>query len=288
VIEEIPELTRRAHGKINLFLRVLRRREDGYHDLESLVLPLSLHDLVTVRLDNDLTLTMAGEHAAAVPAEGNLALAAARALAEACSADHPHGAAIEVEKRIPVAAGMGGGSADAAAILTALDELWACGLGIDRISSIGASLGSDVPALLMAAAVFVHGRGERVHPVHAQTSLWVIRPFDFQVRTPDAFTWWDEDGVTGPDAGALVAAAETGNADLLGSSLFNDLQGPVCARHPQIADTITAFLEADALGAVMTGSGPTVAALARHLIHAERLAEAVPGSLVVSGPPHAG
>ena len=84
-------------------------------------------------------------------------------------------------------------------------------------------------------------------------------------------------GATGPDAGALIAAAETGNDELLGHALFNDLQAPVVARHPEIAETMDAFIDAGALGAVMTGSGPTVVALATHLAHADRLAEAVPG-----------
>lgn len=278
-------LATRAHAKINVFLRVLSRRDDGFHDLESLVLPVSLHDLVTVRADEDLSVQVIGEHASKVPRDGGLALTAATAIAEACGRDHPHGAAIQIDKRIPVTAGMGGGSADAAATLHALNDLWGCAVPAGSLTEIAASVGSDVPALLAGRPVLIRGRGEHVLPVHMPSSVWVVRPFDQQVRTPDAFAWWDVEGVTGPDAGALVAAAETAHVDLLGASLFNDLQAPVCARHPQVAETIEAFLDVDAVGAVMSGSGPTVAALARHLLHAERLAAAVPGSFVVSGPP---
>jgi 4-diphosphocytidyl-2-C-methyl-D-erythritol kinase len=189
-------------------------------------------------------------------------------------------------KRIPVAAGLGGGSADAAAVLLALDELWGCGLDRDALFVLGERIGSDVPAMLADEPVLMHGRGERLAPVHVLTTHWAVRPFDFPTRSPDAYRWWDEDGgSTGPDPGALIAAAESGTVELLGHALYNDLEAPVAARHPEVAHVRAAFLEAGALGAVMSGSGPTVVALARHLGHADRLAEAVPGSFVVSGPP---
>jgi 4-diphosphocytidyl-2-C-methyl-D-erythritol kinase len=134
--------------------------------------------------------------------------------------------------------------------------------------------------------VLVRGRGEHVQSVRTSTTWWAVHPFDFPTRSPDAYRWWDDDGgATGPDPGALLAAIETGNLDLLGHSLFNDLEAPVAARHPEISKVKAAFIEAGALGAVMSGSGPTVVALARHMMHADRLAAAVPGSIVVSGPP---
>jgi 4-diphosphocytidyl-2-C-methyl-D-erythritol kinase len=104
----------------------------------------------------------------------------------------------------------------------------------------------------------------------------------FAVSTPDAYTWWDEDGVTGPDPGALIAALETGDLELLGSALFDDLWAPVASRHPRIQAKADALNGAGALGVVMTGSGPTLAALARDAAHAGRLAKAVEGCLVVS------
>ena len=215
----------------------------------------------------------------------NLSLVAALAMAEAC--DGPvRGAEIRIAKRIPVAAGLGGGSADAAATLLALNDLWACGLDRDTLVSIAERIGSDVPAMLAGGAVMMRGRGERIAPVHLVTTWWAVKPFGFPTRSPDAYRWWDEDGASvGPDPGALVAAAETGNVELLGHALFNDLEAPVSRRHPEIAEAKRAFLDAGALGAIMSGSGPTVVALASHMGHADRLAEAVPGSFVVSGPP---
>jgi 4-diphosphocytidyl-2-C-methyl-D-erythritol kinase len=282
-------VTRAAHAKLNVFLRVLGAREDGYHDLESLVLPLDLADTVSVAPADGLTVDVRNDReglADAVRAGGmNLGLVAALALAEICDAPG-RGAAIEIVKRIPVAAGLGGGSADAAAVVLALDELWGCGLDRDALFVLGERIGSDVPAMLADEPVLMRGRGERLAPVHVLTMHWAVHPFDFPTRSPDAYRWWDEDGgSTGPDPGALIAAAESGNVELLGHALYNDLEAPVATRHPEIARVRDAFLEAGALGAVMSGSGPTVVALARHLGHADRLAQAVPGSFVVSGPP---
>ena len=146
------------------------------------------------------------------------------------------GAEIRITKRIPVAAGLGGGSADAAATLLALNELWGGGLDRDALLSIGEQIGSDVPAMLAGGPVMMRGRGERIAPVHALTTWWVVKPFEFPTRSPDAYRWWDEDGGrAGPDPGVLIAAAETGNVDLLGHALFNDLEEPVARRHPEIA-----------------------------------------------------
>lgn len=284
-------VTRTAPAKLNVYLRVLGARDDGYHELESLVLPLSLADEVTVTDAEKLDVVVDAQVdlSEGLDAGGmNLSLMAALALAEACEGP-ARGAEIRIVKRIPVAAGLGGGSADAAATLLALNELWGCGLDRDVQMGIGERIGSDVPAMLAGGPVVMRGRGERLAPVHPVTTWWAVRPFDFPTRSPDAYRWWDEDGGTvGPDAGALVAAAETGNVELLGHALFNDLEGPVARRHPEVADVKQAFLEAGALGAIMSGSGPTVVALARHMADADRIARAVPGSFVVSGPPAAG
>ena len=280
-------VSRQAYAKINVFLRVLGRRGDGYHELESLALPVTLADTVTAEPASALKIDVRGdaEKASAADAGGmNLALVAALALAKACGI--AAGALVQIDKRIPVAAGLGGGSADAAATLHALNELWGCGLDLDMLLGIGEQVGSDVPGLLMGGPVLLRGRGEHVQRVTTTTSWWALKAFDFPTRSPDAYRWWDEAGAhSGPDPGVLLAAVETGQAGLLGSALFNDLEASVAARHPEVELAKRAFLEAGALGAVMSGSGPTVVALARHMMHADQVAEAVPGSIVVSGPP---
>lgn len=280
------KVSRRAHAKVNVFLRVLGPREDGFHEIETLVLPISLHDVVTVR-DADgpaPVLDVTGDRAAleGTDLERNLVVRAARALAS--RVDIPPSVAISLDKRVPVAAGLGGGSADAAATLQALGELWPA-TTLDDLAAVALELGSDVPAMLAGEPVLASGRGERLVPVHTASTWWVLKPVAFPVRAADAYAWWDADPTTGPDPGALIAALETGDVELLGDVVFNDLQRGVVSRHPEVGATRDAFLEAGAVGAVVSGSGPTVAALARHLGHAETLAAAVEGSIVVSGPP---
>lgn len=279
-------VTRRAHAKLNVFLRVLGVREDGYHDIETAILPLELHDVVTAEDTEGFAVTVTGPRAGELAHAGGDALVerAARAWTHETRREAP-GATITVVKRIPVAAGLGGGSADAAATILALDELHGTDLSTETMLGIAAAVGSDVPALLLGGPVYADGRGDHVTPLHAQTTHWVVVPASFAVRTPDAYGWWDARSATGPDAGAVIAALEAGNDENLGPAIFNDLQFAVAARHPEVADTIAALLDAGALGAVMSGSGPTVVALARHMAHADQIAEAVPGAFVTAGPP---
>lgn len=281
------EITRRAYAKLNVSLRVLGARDDGYHELESLVLPVSLYDLVTLHSSDRLTLSVAGETAARVPVdETNLALAAARALADAL--DHEPTGAISIDKRIPVAAGLGGGSADAAATLLALRELWDVEVDDDTLVSVAGSVGSDVPALLTGSAAWMTGRGERVEAVPAAPTWWTVLPFAFPVGVADAYAWWDVDGITGPEPKDLLGAVASGAPEDLATVLTNDLQAPVISRHPEIGEAIDALVAAGAVGALMSGSGPTVVALAWNEAHAERLVDAVPGAFVVTGPPDPG
>jgi 4-diphosphocytidyl-2-C-methyl-D-erythritol kinase len=281
---------REARAKINVFLRVLGAREDGYHDLESLIVRISLADVVTVRPADALRVDVRGaaELAGKVPVGGlNLALVAALALADACP--QALGAEIVIDKRIPVAGGLGGGSADAAAALLALNELWGCGLGPGELADLAERIGSDVPAMLAEGPVLIAGRGELVAPAAVAPMWWVLVSAEPGVRSPDAYRWWDEDGGgTGPDPEPLLAAAAAGDVEALGPLLYNDLEGPVFARRPDIAAAKERVLAAGALGAVMSGSGSSVVGLARDEAHARELAAAVPGASAVAGPPPEG
>jgi 4-diphosphocytidyl-2-C-methyl-D-erythritol kinase len=283
-------IRREAHAKINVFLRVLAARPDGYHDLESLVVPISLADRVSAEPDERLRVetTGAAELVGEVPAGGlNLALVAALALADACP--QSAGARVEIHKRIPVAAGLGGGSADAAATLLALNELWGCGLDLGTLVDVAERIGSDVPAMLLGVPVLMSGRGELLAPAESASFWWVVVSLGFGVRSPDAYRWWDEDGgVHGPDPQPVLDAAAAGDAEALGAVLFNDLEAPVVARHPEIGAAKGRLLAAGALGATMVGSGSSVVGLARDREHAEALASGIEGAVVASGPPDAG
>jgi len=280
-------IRREARAKINVFLRVLSAREDGYHDLESLVVPISLGDLVVVSPDDRLHVetTGASRHVGEVPEGGlNLALVAALALADVCP--DAGGARVEIDKRIPVAAGLGGGSADAAATLLALNELWGCGLDLGALVVVAERVGSDVPAMLTGGAVLMAGRGELLAPAEVATFWWVVVDLGFGVRSPDAYRWWDEDGAArGPDPLPLLEAAAAGDGATLGPLLFNDLEPPVVRRHPEVGEAKRRLLEAGALGAVMTGSGSAVVGLARDRERAETMAALFGSAIVASGPP---
>jgi 4-diphosphocytidyl-2-C-methyl-D-erythritol kinase len=273
---------REARAKINVFLRVLGAREDGYHELESLVVPISLADVVTVEPAEALRVEVDGapELATGGPGGLNLALVAALALADACP--EAAGALIRIQKRIPVAGGLGGGSADAAATLHALNELWGCDVDPLTLAGMGEHIGSDVPAMLVGEPVLMTGRGERLAPAACAVLHWALVDLGFGVRSPDAYRWWDEDGGrTGTDPDALLAAAAGGDPASLGPLLFNDLEAPVVGRHPAIGEAKARLLAAGALGAVMSGSGSSVVGLARDEDHARALAAAVDGTPVV-------
>lgn len=273
-------VTEPAPAKVNVFLRVRDRRADGYHDIETVIQPITLADGVQVRLGSGLSLAVTGERAGAVPAgESNLALVAARALREACRSDA--GADILLVKRIPVAAGLGGGSADAAAVLRALNDLWACRMRAADLVDLAASVGSDVPALVPGGPVIARGRGDRVEAVRLARTWWVLLVPEFGIGAADAYGWWDEDpAAVAPDPEPLVGALAGGDAATAAALLYNDLEGPVVRRRPEVAEAKETLLRAGALGAVMSGSGPAVAALARDGRHAEEIAAAVGGMAV--------
>jgi 4-diphosphocytidyl-2-C-methyl-D-erythritol kinase len=267
-----------ARAKVNLFLRVLGRRKDGYHDLESLIVPIDLADRLEIHAASDpagfrtltLSLEVTGKPGlvAAVPVdESNLVLRAASALAERA---HVRGfAEITLGKQIPSAAGLGGGSADAAATLRALNQLWSCGLGDEELHEVAAAVGSDVPALLAGRAVAVRGRGESVEPVRMAGLNLALATFGFGVSTADAFGWWDEDGrPAGPDPGEILREADPrvmgerqGDPGRFARLLYNDLEQPVVDRHPVIGEVEERLRAAGAAAVLMSGSGPSVVAI---------------------------
>ncbi len=263
-----------APAKVNPFLRVLGRRDDGYHDLETIVQPVDLADRLQIHAAADetfrtlsLSLDVTGDPglAARVPVdESNLVLRGARALAG-------HGAIrgfaeIVLEKRVPVAAGLGGGSADAAAALRALNELWGLGRADDELRALGASVGSDVPALLAGGPCIARGRGDRVERVAGARLDLVVVGFSFGVSTADAFRWWDEDGsVTGPDPESALSALSrlaegAADARLAATAFTNDLEAPVARRHDDVRKVRDRLDEAG-VPSFMSGSGPTIVGL---------------------------
>ena len=281
----------RAPAKVNVHLAVGPLRRDGFHDLRTVYLAVSLHDTVTARPADGLSLEVEGEGSGAgtgadsVPTDRrNLVWRAAELLAR--SAGVPADAALRITKAIPAAAGLAGGSADAAAALVALDALWGTRAGRDELLALAAELGSDVPFSLLGGVALGTGRGEQLSPALARgASHWVLGIATTGLPTPAVYGELDRLRAEGrvppaPDAAAgdrVLAALRTGSATGLADALGNDLQAAALSLRPDLRRALRAAEEAGALATVVSGSGPTVAALAQDADAAVRLAAVLAG-----------
>ncbi|HEX4830726.1 MAG TPA: 4-(cytidine 5'-diphospho)-2-C-methyl-D-erythritol kinase [Trebonia sp.] len=280
----------RVPAKINLQLAVGPLRPDGYHDLVTVFHAVSLYDEVTVAPagDGNDSVTVAGEGAPDVPADaGNLALRAVRALRSAVGeqgADWGGPVRVAITKRIPVAAGMAGGSADAAAALAACDELWQTRLGPAGLGRVAAQVGSDVPFSLLGGTAIGRGRGEQLTPAAAGPGQfhWVLAYAAGSLSTPLVYKTLDQLRADGevPVAAAglseeLMAALAAGDAARLGAALSNDLQAPALHLFPALRQTLAAGRALGALGGLVSGSGPACFFLARDAAHGAGLADAL-------------
>ncbi len=284
----------RAPGKINLALRVGAPDEDGYHPLATVFQAVSLHEDVIASPAEALSLTVEGRDAGRVPTDDtNLALRAARLLQEHTGITT--GAQLHIVKQVPVAGGMGGGSADAAAALLACDQLWDAGLGREQLVELARRLGADVPFALTGLTAIGSGRGDVLTSAMVGGSYhWVLAVQDEGLSTPEVFAAFDDDGGTHAPAphldDALLAALRSGDPLELARHLANDLEEVALDLRPELGDVIAAADRAGALAAVLSGSGPTVAALALDERHARsvaavvREAEVAREVLVVTGP----
>jgi 4-diphosphocytidyl-2-C-methyl-D-erythritol kinase len=279
-------------------------RPDGYHDLQTVFLAVSLFDTVTVRPADGLSLTVSGEgtDAAAgvdrVPTDRrNLVWRAAVLLAE--HAGVPAHAAVDIAKTIPTAAGLAGGSADAAAALVALDALWGTGATRGDLAGLAARLGSDIPFSLLGGVALGSGRGERLSPVLARRpSHWVLGIAGEGLSTPSVYAELDRlratgriaDGAEMPSPEPVIAALSSGPPSALAAVLANDLEAPALSLRPDLRRGLRAATDAGATAAFLSGSGPTVAALAEDEDAAVRLAATLSAEglfrtvRVVSGP----
>lgn len=258
-------VTVRVPAKVNLELLVGPVRPDGYHALATVFQAVSLYDDVTIAPADQWGVSVSGPLAPGVPTdERNLALAAARLLGERHDTDPVH---VSIRKGIPVAGGMAGGSADAAATLVGLDHLWDLGLDREEIEEVGAELGSDVPFLVTGGTAMGSGRGELLAPVLARGSYhWVLALSDGGLSTPEVYAECDRlrEGTDVPEpvcTPALMAALRTGDPHELAPQLSNDLQAAAVSLRPAIGETLEAGMEYGALGGIVSGSGPTVAFL---------------------------
>jgi 4-diphosphocytidyl-2-C-methyl-D-erythritol kinase len=275
-------VTVRVPAKVNLHLGVGARRPDGYHDLVTVFQAVSLYDEVTLSPARRLRVEVRGDGADGVPlGEDNLAARAVRTVAERAGRA-PH-LRVVISKGIPVAGGMAGGSADAAAALLACDALWGMGLPAAALADLAAALGSDVPFLLSGGTALGTGRGERLSPVLGRGSYhWVFALADAGLPTPSVYAQLDRLRDSGERIGPspadpVLAALRAGDPAALGRALTNDLQPAALALRPRLQAVLDAGRELGALGSVVCGSGPTVALLAPGAKAAVRLAAGLAG-----------
>ena len=297
-------VTVKVPAKVNLQLAVGPVRADGFHGVVTVYQAISLFDEVTVRPATQRTpVLVSGEDAASVPTgPTNLASKAVTALARA-TGQRERGAAtvqIEIRKRIPMAAGLAGGSADAAAALVACNELWRTGLSQNDLCEVAAGLGSDVPFALIGGTAVGRGRGEQLTAaLVAGTYHWALAFAAGGLSTPEVYATCDRlraaraagagDGTVSTGAfdpelsGPLMTALRSGDPAAVGPALANDLQPAAITLRPELRRALTEGREHGALGAIVSGSGPTCAFLARDARHARDLAVSLTGAGICRG-----
>ncbi|MDT5183055.1 MAG: 4-diphosphocytidyl-2-C-methyl-D-erythritol kinase [Mycobacterium sp.] len=295
-------VTVRVPGKVNLYLAVGDRRDDGYHELTTVFHAVSLLDEVTVRTADVLSLELAGEGVESLPTdERNVAWRAAELMAE--HVGRAPDVAISIEKSIPVAGGMAGGSADAAAVLVAMNTLWELGVPRRDLHALAAQLGSDVPFALHGGTALGTGRGEELATVLARSTFhWALAFADNGLSTPAVFSEIDRLRETAgagrdqpprlDDPEPVLAALASGDPAELAPVLGNELQPAALSLDPGLRRTLRAGADAGALAGIVSGSGPTCAFLCTSAASAIDVGAQLAGAgvcrtvRVASGPVH--
>ncbi len=269
----------RAHAKINLDLRVLGMRPDGFHELRTVFQAISLHDTVTCTprpgpfaLECDT---------AGVPLDTtNLVWRGAEALWRALRRDGPlRDMVVRLDKRIPLQAGLGGGSADAAATLIGLARSWRVAVRPSQLTDVAAVLGADVPFFLAGGTALGLGRGDEIYPLADMPRHWVVLLVPgFGVSTADAYGWYDAEREMARTQPAREPQHVPGPWPSRAAQMINDLEAPIARHHPEIDHMKAALRRAGALAAAMTGSGSTVFGLFQRRLDALRAVDGLAGS----------
>lgn len=295
-------ITACAPGKINVYFRVGALQDDGYHEVASLYQAVSLFEEVTAVKADGFTLRFGGpiDTSALSTDDTNLAIRAAKMLA--AHTGYEGGVDLTVLKRVPIAGGMGGGSADAAATLLACDELWGTGLGRSGLVPLAAQLGADVPFALEGGTAVGTGRGDELSPALAKgTFHWVLALSDGGLSTPEVYDMLDRHRDdhrsalgTQPEyvkvETSVLQAVRVGDAETLADSMHNDLQAAALRLAPELSALLELGESRGALAGIVSGSGPTVAFLVSDQQAASELRSALSRSgisaLTVTGPVH--
>jgi 4-diphosphocytidyl-2-C-methyl-D-erythritol kinase len=264
-------ITAVARAKINLTLDVLGKRPDGYHEVEMVMQSIELHDdLEFYPAGRDISLAVEGGDL--LPGTDNLVYRAAELIHR--RGKIRTGIKIRLVKAIPVAAGLGGGSADAAAALKALNELWETGLSLSELMSLGEQLGSDVPFCLLGGTALASGKGEQLEklPPCPRLGLVLVKP-RFSVSTASVYRAYNPGpAVKRPDNQSMIGAIRNKDISSIAKNLANALESVTIGMHPEIEAIKAKLISAGALGVLMSGSGPTVFGLAEDMESARSIA----------------
>lgn len=251
-----------AFAKLNLTLDVLGKREDGYHDIKSVMQAISIRDDVEIDVGTGKPWTLECDQEGIPCDETNLAWKAAKVYCDAMHKD-PGGIAIRITKRIPSGAGMGGGSADAAAVLRALNRHYGDPLSIFALAELGAQVGSDVPFCVLCGTAMAEGRGERLRklPDMPDCIFVVVKP-EFSVSTPELYKKIDEVAIPKhPEHQAMESALLAGDLEKVAHNLYNVFDPVVTEEHLELNYIKSLFHQYGAVGYQMTGSGSAVYAI---------------------------
>lgn len=271
----------RTFAKINLFLRVIGLRRDGFHEVETILHGIGLYDEIDIEPTEsgiDVDMELVGGIAGTIPSkEENLIARAARLLIDESS--DVGGAMVRVRKGIPIAAGLGGGSGNAAGALVTLAEMWGLQLEREKLLLLAERLGSDVPYCIDGGTALATARGEQLTPLPNISPMhFVLGGTNHPLLTREVYELWDSlERSEDFSAAALTLALGAGDAAEAAALLHNDLERPAFSLRPELQDKKQALLDAGALGASMSGSGPTMFAIAGSGEHAREVADKVGG-----------
>jgi 4-diphosphocytidyl-2-C-methyl-D-erythritol kinase len=278
-----------APAKINLYLEIIGDRPDGYHELVMILQSIELGDHIELRSNGTQSINLHCNHPLVPLDHTNIAYRAAQLIVEQFPQAFANygGFDITIDKRIPVAAGLAGGSTDGAAVLLGLDLLWELGLTVPQLQSLGEKLGSDVPFCVSGGTAIATGRGEKLDPIHDLDNLWVVlaKYQSLAVSTPWAYKTYkqqygdnyinDNTGIQSRSSqvhsGPLVEAIRYQDSQKIGQLLHNDLEKVVLPEYPQVAELKRVLQAAGGLGTMMSGSGPTVFTLCQSQTEAETI-----------------
>ncbi|RSK25479.1 4-(cytidine 5'-diphospho)-2-C-methyl-D-erythritol kinase [Bacillus sp. HMF5848] len=260
----------KAPAKINLSLDVLGKRSDGYHEVEMVMTTVDLADRIELTLLPTKAIKIQSYSRFVPEDHRNLAYQAAKLLQDMF--DVKQGVQISIRKLIPVAAGLAGGSSDAAATLRGLNQLWGLGLSLDELATIGAKIGSDVSFCVYGGTALATGRGEKIQHLPAPPHCWVIlaKP-TIGVSTADVYRNFELNKANRPDVQAMVSAIETGRFDDVCQHVGNALESVTLQMHPEVAHLKDQMKRFGADAVLMSGSGPTVFGLVKHDSRMQRI-----------------